>query len=92
MNEKGYGPAELDKSSPNPDVIRGREQQNIKANGGAQSEGGTSGNAINGISETNPNKQKYMNAADEELSEGQKIILQQKELEEQQMENGPPPQ
>jgi len=36
MNEKGYGEAELDKSSSNPDAIRGREQQLIEANGGAQ--------------------------------------------------------
>ena len=67
MNEQGYGPAELDKSSPNPDAIRGREQQLIEANGGAQSEGGTSGNAINGISRTNPNGPGYMSAAEEEF-------------------------
>jgi len=67
MNEKGYGEAELDKSSPNSDAIRGREQMNIEANGGAQSQGGTSGNAINGISDKNPNKPGYMNAAEEEF-------------------------
>jgi RHS repeat-associated protein len=55
MNEQGYGPAQVDKSSSSPDAIRGREQQLIEANGGAQSEGGTSGNAINGISPRNPN-------------------------------------
>jgi hypothetical protein len=68
MNEKGYGEAELDKSSSNPDAIRGREQQLIEANGGAQSQpGGTSGNAINGISDSNPNKETYMNAAEGEF-------------------------
>jgi hypothetical protein len=42
MNEEGYGPANLDKSSTNPAAIRGREQQLIDANGSAQSQGGTS--------------------------------------------------
>lgn len=54
MNEKGFGPARLDKSSKDPEAIRGREQQVIEKNGGAQSEGGTSGNAINGIAKDNP--------------------------------------
>jgi RHS repeat-associated protein len=67
MNEKGYGEAELDKSSSNPDAIRGREQMNIEANGGAQSTGGTSGNAINGIADSNPNKGAYMGAAEAEF-------------------------
>ena len=62
MNEKGYGPAELDKSSTNPAAIRGREDQNIELNGGAQSAGGTSGNAIRGISPANPNKAAYCSA------------------------------
>jgi RHS repeat-associated protein len=69
MNEQGYGPAQLDKSSPNADAIRGREQQLIEANGGAQSQGGTSGNAINGVSSTNPNRQAYMEAAESEFGE-----------------------
>jgi len=68
MNEKGYGEAELDKSSSNSDAIRGRAQQNVDANGGAQSQGGTSGNKINEISETNPNRAKYMNAAEAEFA------------------------
>jgi len=67
MNEKGYGEAELDKSSSNPDAIRGREQQLIETNGGAQSTGGTSGNAINGIADSNPNKGAYMGAAESEF-------------------------
>ena len=66
-NAEGYGPAQLDKSSSNPDAIRGREQQLIKANGGAQSMGGTSGNAINGVSPNNPNASKYNNAANNEF-------------------------
>jgi RHS repeat-associated protein len=65
MNDKGFGPAELDKSSANPDAIRGREQQNIIANGGAKSQGGTSGNAINGVSPTNPKASTYENAAND---------------------------
>ena len=66
-NAEGYGPAKLDKSSSNPDAIRGQEQLNIKANGGAQSEGGTSGNAINGVSPANPKADQYINAAQSEF-------------------------
>jgi RHS repeat-associated protein len=67
MNEQGFGPAELDKSSTNPDAIRGREQQLIDANGGAKSQGGTSGNRINGVSDSNPKKPEYMDAAKKEF-------------------------
>jgi RHS repeat-associated protein len=67
MNDQGYEPAQLDKSSSNPDAIRGREQQNIKANGGAQSTGGSSGNAINGVSPNNPKGPIYDNAANSEF-------------------------
>lgn len=67
MNEKGYGPAKLDKSSSNPDAIRGREQQNIKSSGGAKSEGGTSGNAINSVSPKNLKAAKYEAAAKKEF-------------------------
>ena len=35
-------------------AIRGREQQNIDKNGGARSDGGTSGNAIRGVAKENP--------------------------------------
>lgn len=62
MNEKGFEKAKLDKSSTNPDAIRGREQQLIELNGGAKSQGGSSGNAINGISPTNPKRQRYEDA------------------------------
>ena len=42
-NKDGFEAAELDKSSHNPDAIRGREQYLIDQNGGAKSNGGTSG-------------------------------------------------
>jgi RHS repeat-associated protein len=67
MNDQGFGPAKLDKSSSNPDAIRGREQQQIEANGGAKSQGGTSGNAINGVSAKNPKADQYKNAANQEF-------------------------
>ncbi len=44
-------------------AIRGREQQNIKKHGGAKSEGGTSGNAINSVGPKNKNARKYEKAA-----------------------------
>ena len=67
MNDKGFGKATLDKSSANKDAIRGREQLLIDKNGGAKSKGGRSGNAINGISDKNPNKSKYIEAAKKEF-------------------------
>ncbi|MCJ8315098.1 MAG: hypothetical protein HRU38_23820 [Saccharospirillaceae bacterium] len=67
MNEKGYGPVQRDVSSENKSAIRGREQQSIDANGGAQSVGGTSGNAINGISKYNPKREHYMSQARKEF-------------------------
>ncbi|WP_308419285.1 RHS repeat-associated core domain-containing protein [Chishuiella changwenlii] len=63
MTENGFGAAVLDKSSTNKNAIRGREQYLIYKNGGAKSQGGTSGNAINGISPNNKNRTKYLNAA-----------------------------
>ncbi|MDX2053374.1 MAG: toxin TcdB middle/N-terminal domain-containing protein [Polyangiaceae bacterium] len=69
MNEQGFGPAQLDKSSANKSAIRGREQQLIDANGGAKSRGGTSGNAINGISPSNPKKSAYIEAAKKEFEQ-----------------------
>jgi hypothetical protein len=67
MSDKGFGPAELDKSSTNANAIRGREQQNIEKNGGAKSQGGTSGNAINSVSRTNPKAEQYRRAAEKEF-------------------------
>ncbi|MBN2423416.1 MAG: hypothetical protein JXR46_01440 [Calditrichaceae bacterium] len=66
----GYGPAKLDKSSSNPDAIRGREQQLIESNGGAKSQNGTSGNKINGVSPNNPNNQKYLYEANKDFGGG----------------------
>ena len=62
-NRDGFGPARIDRVSDNKDAIRGREQQLIDANGGAQSQGGTSGNAINSVSKSNSNRSKYEDAA-----------------------------
>ena len=59
MNRKGFKTAVLDKSSSNPNAIRGREQFLIDKYGGAKSQGGTSGNSINGISPFNPKKTFY---------------------------------
>nr|WP_232369534.1 polymorphic toxin-type HINT domain-containing protein [Leptospira abararensis] len=61
-NDKGFGPAKLDKSSKNSDAIRGREQQLIDGNGGAKSQKGTSGNDINGVRDKNPKKGQYQEA------------------------------
>lgn len=66
MNET-HGPAKLDKSSTKSNPIRGREQQNIVKNGGAKSQGGTSGNAINSVSPKNKKATIYENAAKEEF-------------------------
>lgn len=54
LNEEGFLPGVLDKSSDSYNAIRGREQQMIEINGGAQSSGGFSRNKINGISSLNP--------------------------------------
>ena len=62
MNQQEYLPAELDKYSYNSDAIRGREQIIVDENGGAQSQGGTSGNKINPISKRDKKRQKYLDA------------------------------
>ena len=67
MNSKGYEKAILDKSSTNKAAIRGREQELIDQLGGAKSEGGTSGNAIRGISKNNPKLELYMREAEKEF-------------------------
>ncbi|PHR97586.1 MAG: hypothetical protein COA78_27385 [Blastopirellula sp.] len=69
MNDKGFGPAVLDKSSLNSKAIRGREQIKIEHHGGAKSKGGTSGNAINGIGELNKKMEKYLESAFEEFGD-----------------------
>ena len=67
MNAEGFGPAVLDKSSTDKNAIRGREQHQIDANGGARSRGGTSSNAIDGIAQSNANRQGYLDAAEKEF-------------------------
>jgi hypothetical protein len=67
MTNKGFGPAELDKSSSSSGAIRGREQQLIDINGGAKSTGGTSDNAINAISPNNPKGSSYLKSAKKEF-------------------------
>lgn len=62
-NEDNFGPAILDEFSEDKDAIRGREQMLIEHYGGAQSQGGTSGNKINGISPKNTKKNSYISAA-----------------------------
>jgi hypothetical protein len=65
--KQGYGPAAVDKNSANADAIRGREQQLIEQHGGAKSQGGTSGNAINGVSPSNPKAPQYEQACKKEF-------------------------
>lgn len=67
MNSKGYEKAILDKSSTNKAAIREREQELIDQLGGAKSEGGTSENAIRGISKNNPKLELYMREAEKEF-------------------------
>jgi hypothetical protein len=67
LNEKGFEPAVLDRSSENGAAIRGREQYLIEANGGSRSSGGTSGNAINGVSPTNKKASYYRGEAEREF-------------------------
>jgi len=67
MNAQGFGPAQLDKSSTNAAAIRGREQQLIEQNGGAKSQGGTSGNQNNGIFPRNKNGPNYIDQANKEF-------------------------
>jgi RHS repeat-associated protein len=63
MTEQGFGAAQLDRVSESYSAIRGREQQLINFHGGAQRQGGTSGNRINGISQWNPFRPLYMGAS-----------------------------
>lgn len=54
MNEKGFEKTKLDRFSTNPDAIRGREQQLIE---------------LNGISPTNPKRQRYEDARRKEFGQ-----------------------
>jgi hypothetical protein len=58
-NKVGFGPAELDQTSPNGWAIRGREQMLIQF----YRQQGISANKINGISPSNSNIWNYLNAA-----------------------------
>ena len=58
-NQKGFGPAVLDKSSENYGAIRGREQQLIEFNRAR----GTAPDQINGAGPRNLNTPGYMAAA-----------------------------
>jgi len=60
LNAQGYDAPQVDKSSSNYSAIRGREQQLIDFNGGAQSVGGSARNMINGVADGNPNRPFYM--------------------------------
>jgi RHS repeat-associated protein len=59
MTSKGFGAADLKYSSTSADAIRGQEQRGINQYKSL----GISGNAINGISATNPNLNTYIGAA-----------------------------
>jgi RHS repeat-associated protein len=63
LKQEGYSRAVLDEYSTNKAAIRGREQQLIDNNGGAQSEGGTSRNKIRGVGRSNLMRQIYDAAA-----------------------------
>jgi hypothetical protein len=67
MGKKDFGPAILDKvgyGDAGKAAIRGREQQLIDANGGAQLDNnGTSGNLIRGVSKINPFGRGYHDSA-----------------------------
>lgn len=62
-NEEGFTRAEVDVYSTDSDAVRGREQELIEHFGGAQSEGGTSGNYLNSISRKNKKRDQYLDAA-----------------------------
>lgn len=49
MNKKGYEPAVLKSTHSTRQEARQAEQSPIEENGGAQSKGDTSGNAINAV-------------------------------------------
>ena len=69
MNAKGFGRAVDIGASENPHAVRGLEQIQIEEQGGAQSQGGTSSNAINGIAAKNPKRDAYLDAAKQEFGE-----------------------
>ena len=60
---RGFGPATLDRSSPNRDAIRGREQQLIEHYRAT----GRAADQINGVSPRNPKRDHYMHEAGKEF-------------------------
>ncbi|MFN4288642.1 MAG: RHS repeat-associated core domain-containing protein [Brevundimonas sp.] len=66
LTEEGFEPPQLDRSG-SAGAIRGREQQLVEANGGAQSVGGTSANRINAVGPRNPNGPRYRRDAEREF-------------------------
>ncbi len=50
LKKEKFSPAQLDRASRNKDAIKGREQDLVDANGGAQSEKGYSRNKIRAVS------------------------------------------
>lgn len=66
LTEEGFDPPAVDRTGSR-DAVRGREQQLIEANGGAQSTGGTSANRYNGVSPRNPQREYYRRRAREEF-------------------------
>ena len=66
---KGYGRALLLRSSTNKDAIRGAEHKLIMAHAAKA----RSGNSIRGISPKNPNREKYLRAADLTLRHTKKL-------------------
>lgn len=67
LNAEGFSSPQVDQSSTNYGAIRGREQQLIDVHGGAQSQGGSSRNKINGVSDINPLKPIYIFEANKEF-------------------------
>ncbi len=63
LNAEGFGPPRLDQWTNDYGAIRGREQMLIDYYGGARSVGGSARNMINGVSDFNPNRPFYMDAA-----------------------------
>ena len=61
LNSEGFNKPVVDAVSTNFDAIRGREQQLIDLNGGAQSVGGTARNMINGVADFNLFRGYYIN-------------------------------
>lgn len=65
LDSEEWAPAQLVDSSSNSNAIRGREQQLIDHYGGAQSDKGTSGNKIRGVSKRNLKRDIYEKAAND---------------------------